>query len=220
MSRTDAVRDALLVVAAFALTYTGLGASGFTASGVWAVIASFGVATWRLHAAGEAWRDVGWRLPRSWPRMLLATVVIFLIAMLLAGWFVGALAQRLGWPPQDFSRFAALRGDPVRLVLWLTVAWSTAAIGEELVFRGFLMARLLSAFGGSRAAGAAAVLVQAALFGAGHAYLGVRGVAAAIAVGLVFGSAWLLNGRQLAPLVAAHGVIDTISLLGIFAGRA
>jgi membrane protease YdiL (CAAX protease family) len=152
--------------------------------------------------------------------MLLAAAAVYLIAMILAGWFVGVLAQRLGWPPQDFSRFAALRGDPGRLVLWLVVAWSTAAIGEELVFRGFLMSRLLSGFGGSSAASAAAVLVQAALFAAGHAYLGVRGVAAAIAVGLVFGTAWLLNGRQLAPLVAAHGVIDTISLIGIFAGRA
>jgi membrane protease YdiL (CAAX protease family) len=64
------------------------------------------------------------------------------------------------------------------------------------------------------------VLVQAALFAAGHAYLAVRGVAAAIAVGLGFGSAWLLNGRQLARLVAAHSFIDTRSLLGIFAGRA
>ena len=37
-------------------------------------------------------------------------------------------------------------------------------------------------------------------------------------IGLVFGLVYLRNGRQLPALILAHGMIDTISVLALYAG--
>ena len=47
---------------------------------------------------------------------------------------------------------------------------------------------------------------------------GLRGAATATMVGLVFGIGFCLNGRSLIPLMIAHGLTDTISLVAIYAG--
>ncbi len=60
--------------------------------------------------------------------------------------------------------------------------------------------------------------LQAAIFGAAHSYLGARGIATATLVGVVFGSWFVLRGRNLWPLILAHGLTDTITLFAIYAG--
>jgi uncharacterized protein len=74
------------------------------------------------------------------------------------------------------------------------------AIGEELLFRGFIMKRLGDAIGASRLAPLAAAAGRAAPFAAGHAYLGPRGALNAGALGLTAGLAYRCNGRNLWPL--------------------
>jgi membrane protease YdiL (CAAX protease family) len=73
-------------------------------------------------------------------------------------------------------------------------------------------------FGPGRAAALAVVVVQAAVFGVGHLYLGARGVATATLVGLIFGAWYVFRSRNLWPLILAHGLTDTISLIAIAAG--
>lgn len=54
--------------------------------------------------------------------------------------------------------------------------------------------------------------MQALLFGLGHAYLGPRGVMNAASIGLVSGAVYWASGRNLWPLIVAHGLIDSVSL--------
>jgi membrane protease YdiL (CAAX protease family) len=99
------------------------------------------------------------------------------------------------------------------------VTWGAAAFGEEMLFRGFMMTRLLAIIGSDGfAARALAVIGQAALFAAGHAYLGPRGVIAAGLLGVVFSTLYFRNGRNLWPLFIAHGLIDTVSLTLLYFG--
>ena len=56
------------------------------------------------------------------------------------------------------------------------------------------------------------MLAQASLFGLGHAYLGPRGIMNAAAIGLVSGAVYWANGRNLWPLVIAHGLVDSVGL--------
>jgi membrane protease YdiL (CAAX protease family) len=57
-----------------------------------------------------------------------------------------------------------------------------------------------------------AALCQALLFGLAHAYLGPRGVLNASAIGLVSAGVFLADGRNLWPLIVAHGLVDTVGL--------
>jgi len=210
--------DALIVIITFGLTLVVAGALALPVAGTWAIGAALVAAAWRFNASGLRWGDLGWRRGRPAWRLPLAVLAMLVLVTTANVLLVTPLGDAFGWPQQDLSRFQALRGDATMLVGVLLLTWVSAAIGEELLFRGVLLTRLEAALGGGRLAEGSAVAIQAMLFAAGHAYLGLRGVATALAVGLVFGAAYVLNGRNLVPLVLAHGLIDTISLVAIYSG--
>lgn len=217
--KTAPAVDALVIIIAFELALWLARLAALPGAGTWAVAVGIAVGAWRWRRAGLGLADAGLR-GTGHPAWRVAATALGLVAvvMLAIGLVVTPVGNALGWPPQDLSRFAGLHGDPAALAAYLLLAWVGAAFGEELLFRGMLMNRLVAAFGAGR--GAAVVVLQALLFGVGHAYLGARGVATAVVVGLVFGIAALRNGGRLAPLVIAHGLIDTISMVAIYAGAA
>ena len=59
------------------------------------------------------------------------------------------LARVTGSLP-DVSQFAPLIGNTFFLVLSLVVSWTLAAFGEELVYRGYLMNRVVDLVGAHR----------------------------------------------------------------------
>jgi uncharacterized protein len=92
---------------------------------------------------------------------------------------------------------------PLELVAWLALAWS-AAFGEELVFRGYLM-RQFGAWTGSVLAG---LILQGVAFGLAHGYYG-RAMLAIMVHGWLLGLlAWWR--KSLRPEVLAHGVQDSL----------
>jgi membrane protease YdiL (CAAX protease family) len=123
-------------------------------------------------------------------------------------------------PPLDVSKFAAIRGNtPLYHYMLFPVTWGAAAFGEEMLFRGFVTTRLLAIMGSDAfEARALAVIGQAALFAACHAYLGPRGVIDAGLMGVVSSTIYFRNGRNLWPLFIAHGLIDTVSLTLLYFG--
>jgi membrane protease YdiL (CAAX protease family) len=207
----------LIVASTFLFTWFGLGAVGVASAGPFAVGAGlFAIALTRRRQAWP-WASIGLDRPASAWRLAGQSLLA-----LLAGWSAAlaamVLATRgLGWAPIDASRFAALEGDVVRLAGMLALSWTCAAFGEEVLFRGFLQSRLRALFGVRRQAGVLAALAQALLFGLAHAYQGPTGMLMSGAIGLAFGLL-MLRFRSLWPLVLAHGVIDTVSMLALFAG--
>ncbi|MBI4409944.1 MAG: CPBP family intramembrane metalloprotease [Gemmatimonadetes bacterium] len=82
----------------------------------------------------------------------------------------------------------------------------SAGIGEELVFRGFLVPALARAMG----AIVPAALLAAAVFGMLHAYQGTPGTVRAAVLGLVLTLPFVLSGSLL-PSILAHTAIDVIA---------
>jgi membrane protease YdiL (CAAX protease family) len=102
-------------------------------------------------------------------------------------------------------------------LLWLVTVWTAAAFGEEMFFRGYLVTRLQTVFADIKFGVVLAVLVPALLFGLGHVYYqGLRGLVITGAIGLAFGTMFLLFKRNLWPVVLWHGIIDTLTFTAIF----
>lgn len=213
-----AIVDLVLVIAGYLLVQFVSRALDLPTPGLLAVVAGVLIATWRLAASGESWRTVGIRKPPTWLGLALSVPALYLITIVAVTGLVLPLADALGWPPLELSTYRDVQGNPVALARILLVAWTTAAFGEEMLFRGFLQGRIRTVLGEGRTATAGAVILQALLFGAGHTYLGPRGVANAVVVGLIYGSWYLLRGRNLWPLILAHGLTDTISMLAVYFG--
>jgi membrane protease YdiL (CAAX protease family) len=70
----------------------------------------------------------------------------------------------------------------------------------------------------TKLAWAIALVVSAVIFGLGHAYQGPAGVIKTGAIGLAFGLAYLAVGRNLWPLIIAHGLIDTLDFVTHYLG--
>jgi membrane protease YdiL (CAAX protease family) len=126
-----------------------------------------------------------------------------------------------GVPAADYSMFRPLVGNPALYLFWVgPVSWGTAAFGEEMLMRGFVLDGFRRLLGGegARLAAPGAVALQALLFGLLHAYQGLGGVVLTAVIGLAFGIIWLGSGRNLWAGIVIHGLIDSVSLTVLFLG--
>jgi membrane protease YdiL (CAAX protease family) len=177
---------------------------------------SFLLAWWMLRLRGERWAGVELRPAPSWRRLLLVVGVAVPVLLVGTAILASALAAATGLAP-DLSRFDMLRGDPAVLAVGLVVVWTSAAFGEELVFRGFVMHtlhRLLH--GGVHWHWVWAVLLTSGLFGLAHAYQGAAGAILTGVIGLGYALAYFACRRSLWAAILAHGLYDTIGLLIVF----
>jgi membrane protease YdiL (CAAX protease family) len=179
-----------------------------------AVLAIWLILRWQ----GQGWRSLGFRRPASWPRTILiasgialAWQAIGVVGMLLARGAAGAEGP-------DISRFESIEGDVAMLAQWLTVAWTTAGFGEEIIWRGFLMSRVAGLLGDGKRAWVAALLISSVVFGLLHFYQGPSGVVMTGLSGLLLGLLFLLSGRNLWLPILTHGLLNTISFLAIYFG--
>lgn len=185
------------------------------------MLALLWLATLLLRLNKETWADVGMRRPRPFWRVPLLVIGGYAVLGAAAAGLTLIVLPALGIAPETHALFGALRGDFGEYLYWLLpVAWGSAAVGEELVFRGFLQSRLERMFGASLVAGLLAALTQAAIFGALHLYQGAGGALVAGATGFVIGLVYLCGGRNLWACIILHGLIDTVSLTAIYAGAA
>ncbi len=101
----------------------------------------------------------------------------------------------------------------LELLVWIALSVS-AGFCEEYVFRGYLQEQCRRMTGSA----AAAVMIQAFFFGAGHGYQGWAPMLTIFFIGLLFGGivAWR---KSLAPTMITHGVMDTIGGVVSFLGR-
>jgi membrane protease YdiL (CAAX protease family) len=184
-----------------------------------AVPIGLGLAWWMLRLRGERWADLGLRRARA-PGRLLATVLAATALLLVTTTVLERLLSALtGWTP-DISRFDALRGNLAALAAGLVLVWTSAAFGEELLMRGFVMHSLHRMLGGSVRPGWAwgsALVVSSGLFGAAHAYQGAAGAILAGAIGLGYGLTFFAARRNLWGPILTHGLYDTAGFLLVYA---
>jgi uncharacterized protein len=187
------------------------------ALGLWGAVFVGGLL---LRREGGSYGDLGFKRPQSWSRTIAwaaATIVVSFGAAAAVGAIITATTD---WPPLDVSYIrSSIEGNPGIYLLWLVlVVWGTAAFGEELTARGFIMDRLRRLFGGDRFAIVLAALGQAAIFGLLHAIQGPTGMVITGVIGLVMAGSYFASGRNLWAPILAHGIIDTISLTLMFLG--
>lgn len=165
------------------------------------------------------WRRVGLTLNRSW----MMTVALGVGAgVLMEGLELlvtqPLLVKLLGRQP-DFEDFRALTGNLKVTLIFLALAWTLAAFGEEMVWRGYLMNRVADLFNRTRGAWIVSLIAVHAGFGLAHAYQGLTGVIDEGLMGTLLGLIYLGTGRNLAVPIIAHGIADSIDLVLIYFGR-
>ena len=185
------------------------------------------VLTKYMRLQGKSWAQYGLKpLVGMKPKLMVfpqAVIVSigFVIAvgtvLVLANIFeISALAQ----VSEDVeSRFGEVRDNLPKFLMWLGIIWVSAAFGEEMFFRGYLVTRLQEALPSSLLATIITILIPALIFGYGHYdYQGFRGFVMTALIGLSFGISYILLKKNLWPIILVHGVVDSLAFTAIYMG--
>lgn len=147
--------------------------------------------------------------PLAWPWVLLAAFAGFMLAgglNTLNQWVVGEELARF------FDSTQVLRGRPFSEQLLVALGVTLLApVGEEFLFRGYLLRVFRARYGTL-----AALLVTSALFAAAH--LNPASLVALFGLGLVFGLLRIVSGSLL-PALLAHGLQNGITAAVVLFGE-
>jgi uncharacterized protein len=204
-----------VVIAPLSSNFVGDDILARTLLGLLATALPVALVTWYLWQRGESWHQFGLSWPKSWVRLSVQTFLVTAAALASFIFLIGPISQMTGARP-DVSHLLFIRGNLPALIGALFVVWITAALFEEMFVRGYLLNEISNLLGGTTAAIAAGVLLSSLIFGFGHAYQGVSGIVITSMAGLIFGVAYILCGRNLWPVIVAHGLINSASLVQIY----
>lgn len=180
------------------------------------------VASLVLKLRGSSWRQIGLARPQSWKRTILlgigALVALFFISIALQVIAINLPGAEV--PAIDQSRFNPLEGNLVMFLLFIVLAWTTIAFGEEMFYRAFLITQFEDIFPGSKLGSVLALLSSSIIFGLVHWVEGPLGIVNTFAMGLLLGAVYLRSGRNLWITIITHGLANSIRFLFLFLGAA
>jgi len=131
-----------------------------------------------------------------------------LVILSVAGMGLGLFLEVRGWLPAEAELVWLLIPKTRQEKLWSVVLLApTAALCEEFLYRGFLLAQLSQWLHSCAWAWAASSLV----FGLAHVYQGWNGMIRACLLGALLAYP-VIHFGSLYPSILAHGLIDTLAL--------
>ena len=209
---TELLIDIMIVAAVSVLAFLlegfanarGWLAMGAGARGVSAVLAGAIAAIALVFVRGGSFADLGFKRPERWARVPLQVLVILVVFVAAQTLVPLALSVFITLPEPDFSKYGDISGNLGAALSLALILPLTAALPEEIIYRGFLMGRLSDLFGRSKSGAILTVGVQALIFGSIHFQWGIGGMMMTFIMGVIWGSAYLLCDRNLWVVILAH----------------
>ncbi|QDV84543.1 CAAX amino terminal protease self- immunity [Stieleria magnilauensis] len=191
---------------------------------VWAAnLLMLAIVYWGLRLRGQSWTHLGldqslsrWR---SAIRVFLQSIVVFVAAIVAFVFAAILMANLLGIPERaDMSQYDYLRGNLTLTILALASVYIVSTFAEEVIYRGFMITRISELGAGGRTAGWLAIVSSSIVFGLVHSDWGLAGMVQASFMGLALGISYVVVRRNLWVTILAHGYMDTILVLQMYAG--
>lgn len=157
-------------------------------------------------------------LGRHHPRSTIFWAISIAAGVIALGQAVEPVINWLLGVHPDLSGYGALKGNAQLALQLLGFSLVSAALGEEILFRGFLLHQLTELFGASNRARWCSILVSSSLFGLAHSMQGVVGMITTGLVGAIFSWAWFRSGRNLWALMVAHALVDSFGIGMLYLG--
>ncbi|WP_299212595.1 CPBP family intramembrane glutamic endopeptidase [uncultured Aquimarina sp.] len=167
----------------------------------------------------ELFSSLGFQRKRINIKNLLIIAPLLGIAIFLFyGYVMMPSVTYLTRQPIDFSEFEIYKGNLPATLSLLALIWTSAAFGEEIVFRGYLMRQFTKFFGSSKISLAINILLFGFIFGWIHAYQGISGQILSGITGMLLAVIFHIRKSDLWFNIAVHGFIDTVFLVYIYYG--
>lgn len=191
---------------------------GFIVNGLFWSLTTLIIATWRMKVRNVTWKYLGFRKPESFKKTALVTIgiliaiVLSIMAFEMIKDYLPFSIEQKNYSENSASKFGNLKGN---WLLFFTIipAVLLESMLEELLDRGFLINWFEKLFSKTTIATIFAVVLQALIFGFRHSYdLSDRSIRVGL-IGLIMGIAYVKFGRNLWPLIIAHCILNTMSMV-------
>jgi membrane protease YdiL (CAAX protease family) len=147
-------------------------------------------------------------------RKILQGAALAILYFILFHYIIDPLISKFtsGGTPAIFN----IKGNPGELIFWLIISWTIAAVGEEIIFRGYLINRLTDLVGNSVRANIVIVFLAGTAFGFVHLYQGMHGAISASLFGIFQSAFYLTDRRKLVIPIISHGAFDSLGFIELF----
>lgn len=150
-------------------------------------------------------------------QVFLISILVFIAA--IAAFVLGSIimANITGIPESsDMSNYAFLQNNLGMLILTLIGTYIVASFGEEVIYRGFIINRLIELGLDSKIGKVIVIFISAMIFGLVHYQWGPMGIVQTGFMGAVLGFFYLKLKKRIWILVLAHGYMDTILMIQMY----
>jgi CAAX protease family protein len=168
---------------------------------------------------GVRWRDLGLRLDPNWRRLVLIGIAAGILMEGLELFVTQPLLVKLTGKYADLSDFLVVVGNLKLLLILIALSWIVAGLGEEMVWRGYLLNRAADLFGRRMLGWGGSIILVSVAFGLAHSYQDITGIVEALIAGILSCVLYLATGRSLIVPIIAHGFADTVDFLIIYSGH-
>jgi len=156
--------------------------------------------------------------PKSWLKTVLMGLIV---ATLIRAFNIFLLVDFIEWfgiVNEVPAFYETIEGNNSMLLVYLFVSWTTAGLGEELIYRSFFLGQFVSFFENRKNKWTISLVISSIIFGFFHYNNGVAAIIATGINGFIFGMVYLKTNRNIWAPYFTHAVADTISVLIIYSG--
>ncbi len=139
-------------------------------------------------------------------------VILFLATSPILDFIIQPLVTKVTGNAVDFSAFEPLAHNFKLYRKYVLYVLISAAIGEEILFRGFLFRQLNIILPEFKLKTQTMILISAILFSIPHWYQGLSGIIMTFIFGVLFATVYVKFNYNLWINIILHGLIDTLFL--------
>ena len=174
-----------------------------------------------LKLRGESLSHFGFSFKKfNWKFGFITFLQSILVSVLsIAGFILGSIimANITGIPEAtDMTGYNYLKDNIGMLLLTLGGVYIVSSIGEEVIYRAFLINRISELGLNSKNGKLAAVIISSIIFGFAHYSWGPMGIVQTGFMGLALGLSYLYLKKKIWVLIFAHAYMDTILMLQMY----
>lgn len=174
-----------------------------------------------LKLRGQSWKELGLTFNpvslKQGLRVFGQSLVVFVFAV--SCFILGAIimANITGIPESaDFSRYDFLKDNLGGLLLSLLGVYFISSFAEEVIYRAFLINRIVEITQSFKYSKIIAVLLSSVFFGLIHYEWGAMGMVQTGFMGLAMGISYFVLKKRLWTLIIAHIYMDTLLFVQIY----
>lgn len=165
----------------------------------------------------KIWSSLGFSKKHfNYKNILIKAPLTAVLIVVMYTWLLTPIITSITKVEIDLSAFDFLKGNLSNLLVTLPLVWISAAFGEEIIFRGYLMTRFSTIFGKSTLSILLNIILFSVFFGYIHNYQGLTGQLLSGTTGAILAIIFHFNKNNLWFNIIVHGTIDTIALVSIY----